>query len=585
MQIGINLYSKWPYEEIIEAFLENGIQKTFVCIEHPQFEEVMDALAKAEIEVENLHAPYKGHNAIWQDGEEGDKVCNRFFQSIDYCVKYGIKVLVAHVSNSRPMPEITEIGLKRFDAFMAYAKEKGVTIAFESHRYVENVKFILERYPEAGFCLDTCHEDAFTPGVRYMPMWGHRLVATHISDNDCVCDKDMHMLPFDGNIDFEKTAQEFAQCGKAVTLMLELKPDNHEKYANMSVKEYYAKAADSVRKLEKLVRKNIIISVAEKINKIRKADSLVFPIFTDLHAMAKDEKVELLCETLGTITKAVQCDAVINLGDNLGMLGRIQHISNENINALLTDIFSDLYDAVKCPILFANGNHDGIGTDFFEADFWNEMVKNKYGNTNAVYDDEGSYYYVDYEKANTRLVVLSVPSGSDFEAESPTPVWAFGEKQLEWLKNKALNVCGNVIIVMHVPFFYHHYGDEERIFEVWDGKRVRTTYMPALCGTISDREEALEVINAFSNQEGNRLVACFSGHTHIDELWQPHEQRDRHKNGLPCPQIVTAGTYIPANLHEKYGISVDIAVWTPSENSLEFFRIGDGEDRKVLLQK
>jgi hypothetical protein len=38
MRIGINLYSKWPYEQVIEAFLENGIDRTFVCIDHPQFD-------------------------------------------------------------------------------------------------------------------------------------------------------------------------------------------------------------------------------------------------------------------------------------------------------------------------------------------------------------------------------------------------------------------------------------------------------------------------------------------------------------------------------------------------------------------
>ena len=31
MRTGINLYSKWPYEQVIEAFLENGIERTFVC--------------------------------------------------------------------------------------------------------------------------------------------------------------------------------------------------------------------------------------------------------------------------------------------------------------------------------------------------------------------------------------------------------------------------------------------------------------------------------------------------------------------------------------------------------------------------
>ena len=253
MNVGINLYAKFPYEEVIAAFLENGIDRTFVNIEHPQFEAAMHALKKAKIMVDNLHAPFKGQNVIWQEGEAGEAMLATFLKSVDSCVAYHIKVMVMHVSNSRPMPEIGKIGLKRFDKLMAYAKEKGVTIAFESHRYLENVSHMMERYPEAGFCLDTCHEHAFTPGLRYMPMWGDRLVATHISDNDVVCDKDMHMLPFDGIVDFEETARELAACKKDVTLMLEVKPGNHERYKDISIQKYYAAAAYSIKKLAAMV--------------------------------------------------------------------------------------------------------------------------------------------------------------------------------------------------------------------------------------------------------------------------------------------------------------------------------------------
>ena len=105
-----------------------------------------------------------------------------------------------------------------------------------------------------GMCMCLLPEwDAFTPGVRYMPMWGHRLVATHLSDNEYVCDYDMHMLLFDGNIDLAQTARELARCGRDVTLMLEIKPDNHEKYRDMPLREYYAAAASSLRRFAAMV--------------------------------------------------------------------------------------------------------------------------------------------------------------------------------------------------------------------------------------------------------------------------------------------------------------------------------------------
>lgn len=255
MEIGINLYPQWPYQEVIGAFVENGINRTFVNIEHPEFAKAMEALAQAGITVDNFHAPFKGLNTIWEPGEPGEEMLAKLMAGVDACVKYGVKLMVGHVSNGRPMPPISPIGLDRYDRLMAYAQEKGVTIAFESHRFVENVAYFMERYQEAGFCLDTSHEDAFTPGVRYLPMWGNRLVATHISDNEYVCDYDMHMIPFDGHIDFSQTARELASCGREVTLMLELKPDNHEKYKDISIKDYYVSAAKSLRRLAEMVEK------------------------------------------------------------------------------------------------------------------------------------------------------------------------------------------------------------------------------------------------------------------------------------------------------------------------------------------
>lgn len=253
MKTGINFYSKWPYEQVVQAFLKNGVDTTFVCVGHPQFDDVMAMLKKVNITVENLHAPFRGINDIWQEGKAGDEMLEKLLYSVDCCVKYNVGIMVAHVSSGRPMAKITDIGLKRFDRLMEYAKQKNVTVAFESHRYRENVQYIIERYPEAGFCLDTCHEYAFTPGIRYIPLWSDRLVATHISDNDDVYDKDKHMLPFDGVIDFKKTAYELANCKKDVTLMLEVKPDNHERYANVSINDYYERACKSLKQLKALV--------------------------------------------------------------------------------------------------------------------------------------------------------------------------------------------------------------------------------------------------------------------------------------------------------------------------------------------
>ncbi len=335
---------------------------------------------------------------------------------------------------------------------------------------------------------------------------------------------------------------------------------------------YIEKIGDSISRAEK------------KISEIRKQDSLVFSIFTDLHTVdAEHEYMDRLIYALKLITDKIEYDAVIDLGDNFAMLGRDLHISNEELRARFKRIFSAIYSATNHPIINVNGNHDAIGTDFFKADFWNDIVKGKYGNTSAVYGDSGSYYYVDYEKANTRLVILSLPYDSDIESEMPTPLWKFGKCQLDWLKNSALSTTKDVIILSHVPFYYRYTGNKEETLPVWDGKNSKKSYIAALCGEIGDLDEAISIVNEYYNRDNTRLVACLSGHTHEDSLRLPGEQKDEYKNPLPCCQIVTESTVLFNGNDREIGLSLDIAVWNPSEGKLYMIRVGDGEDRDISV--
>lgn len=315
----------------------------------------------------------------------------------------------------------------------------------------------------------------------------------------------------------------------------------------------------------------------------RKNDSVVFPVFTDLHTSGVDnERTNDIAEVLGLITKDVKCDFVLNLGDNMGMLGRNEHITNSELSKLTSRVADKIYRSINCPMFMVNGNHDGIGTDFFEASFWNNLTKGRFSNLDAEYDAEGSYYYVDFEESNTRFVALSLPSGSDLKAEYPTPLWRYGESQIKWLEQTALNTCKKVIILSHVPFWYDYMGDKESTLEVWDGENQRVSYIKDLCGTIEDIDEISRVLNEFNQRTGN-LVAVLSGHIHKDSLYGPFEATEEcNKNPLSCHQVVTTGAFLPWQEHQDIGISVDIAVWTPSENSLELIRVGDGESRKVL---
>ena len=54
-----------------------------------------------------------------------------------------------------------------------------------------------------------------------MPLFGNKLVCTHIHDNFAKKDGDLHLIPFDGSIDFKKYAEHIKRSGYTGVLLLE----------------------------------------------------------------------------------------------------------------------------------------------------------------------------------------------------------------------------------------------------------------------------------------------------------------------------------------------------------------------------
>lgn len=317
-----------------------------------------------------------------------------------------------------------------------------------------------------------------------------------------------------------------------------------------------------------------IISVKNRIASVRKEDSLVFPLFSDLHTDGVDSQETLnLLDVLSLISKQISPNAVIDLGDNTSMLGRNCHITNQQLIEVLTKLFDAIHSAADVPLFLVNGNHDAIGTDFFKPAIWNQIIRNKYDGGMAKTHPHGSYYYVDYEKAKLRMVFLSVPYESNLNAANPTPVWAFGEEQLKWLQDVALDTANRVILFSHVPLYYRYRGDMNSMLDVWDGEKTAKSYICDLCGWIDDAKDAAAIIE----KRGN-VVACFSGHTHEDSFWLPYERRGEDINYLSCCQVVTTRA-----VQKKSRIAIDILVWNPTEREIHIVRFGDGEDRKIEI--
>lgn len=258
MNIGMGIYSGISMERQVELFKKLGIDRTFIGSETENFDRVMELFRQNGITCETLHAPYDRINDLWgEDEAAADRMLARLKDSVNKCHRYGIGVTIVHLSSGRPMPAFHDRGIRRFEELFRYAAEKGVVPALENQRYLGNLAYFMDRYDSPGFCWDCGHEYGFSKGIRFLELFGHRAVALHIHDNRCGDNTDDHLIPFDGQIDFESITQRLADSGYQGTLMLEIskavEPGGVPVYAHLTDEEYVRRAVEAARRLAGMV--------------------------------------------------------------------------------------------------------------------------------------------------------------------------------------------------------------------------------------------------------------------------------------------------------------------------------------------
>ena len=90
-------------------------------------------------------------------------------------------------------------------------------------------------------------------GITYMPLFGSKLAALHIHDNEKVYNADLHLIPYDGKIDFDRVAREIAESGYEGSIMLEVSRKSSHYYDNLSANEYFSHATHAANKLRNTI--------------------------------------------------------------------------------------------------------------------------------------------------------------------------------------------------------------------------------------------------------------------------------------------------------------------------------------------
>jgi sugar phosphate isomerase/epimerase len=175
-------------------------------------------------------------------------------ESIDTAAACNIPSVITHLSSGWRSPEVNDLGLSRFDALVEYAAEKGVNLAFENLRKIGNLAYIADRYEKisnVGFCYDFGHRHCYTPTIEWADVFRDRMITTHIHDNLGIKEKyeegtDLHLLPFDGNIDYAKIMRKLNEYNYRGALVLEV---GGGQYPELSPMEFAKTAFERVKRI------------------------------------------------------------------------------------------------------------------------------------------------------------------------------------------------------------------------------------------------------------------------------------------------------------------------------------------------
>ena len=111
-------------------------------------------------------------------------------------------MVIMHLTSGEISPIYNEIGLERIKKITEYAKNLGVKVAFENTKIQGYLEYVLENIKDdnVGICFDTGHYHVHFDDKFNFEFFKNRIFAVHLHDNDK--SDDLHLLPFDGTIDW-----------------------------------------------------------------------------------------------------------------------------------------------------------------------------------------------------------------------------------------------------------------------------------------------------------------------------------------------------------------------------------------------
>ncbi|HTX15835.1 MAG TPA: sugar phosphate isomerase/epimerase [Candidatus Baltobacteraceae bacterium] len=201
--------------------------------------ELAGALGEYRLELHSLHSPTERNMSPGRESgipmsiSETERIrridaVDEVKRAIDVAETVPFRYLIQHLGSGRQ-----EADPRRYDAAFTslehlslFAKQRGVTIAVENTPNelgapASLVQFVKETRLDLRFCFDIGHAHLDAGVAESFELMRPRIVTTHIHDNHG--QKDEHLLPYSGTIDWDAALTALAGASEALPIVLELK--------------------------------------------------------------------------------------------------------------------------------------------------------------------------------------------------------------------------------------------------------------------------------------------------------------------------------------------------------------------------
>lgn len=257
--------------EILDNIASAGFKNVMLSFKTKSVDETIDYIGKLGIDICYFHINNRYANELWATGDGVERYIQSVIDQLEICGKYGIPIAVMHSCMGSPTNlalSPNEQGLKNFQKILSVAKKNNVKIALENVDCYsfEHLCYLLDNIKDefVGFCYDIGHHHLYNPQIDLLKKYGDRLLAIHLHDNlmdwqaGYDYSRDLHLLPFDGNIDFAKVCEQLRAIDYQGVIMLELHkkaPGNPQLYETIDNLDYLKEAYSRAEKLRAMLEK------------------------------------------------------------------------------------------------------------------------------------------------------------------------------------------------------------------------------------------------------------------------------------------------------------------------------------------